>query len=175
MRSANSRLGPPKSCQTVTYEEVPEWQSDNRFILNGYRRAKDDCSQVFTSLTYLHNETCNIYTHLIPAITLPLALLFTIRSVATPKSTDYFAFGRFFCCTEICLTFSTLYHLMQSHSPRAEIFWHSMDLLGITAMIIGTFSSGIYYTFLCEARLQRAYWNTVNFHSDLCFYDLVER
>ncbi|KAK8002221.1 phosphatidylglycerol/phosphatidylinositol transfer protein [Apiospora arundinis] len=33
-----------------------------------------------------------------------------------------------------------------------------MDLLGIVIVTVGTFSSGIYYLFFCEAGLQRLHW-----------------
>ena len=54
--------------RTVTWHEVSEWQRDNKYILSGYRAKKADYLEVFTSLTFLHNETCNVYTHLIGAL-----------------------------------------------------------------------------------------------------------
>lgn len=56
----------------VTRSEAAEWQVDNNYILSGYRREKADYLEILTSLTILHNEICNVYTHLIGAVLLPL-------------------------------------------------------------------------------------------------------
>lgn len=43
--------------RTVTWQEISEWQFDNKYILSGYRPEKADYLDIFTSLTFLHNET----------------------------------------------------------------------------------------------------------------------
>ena len=153
--------------QTVTWQEVSEWQFDNKNILGGYRREKADYLEIFTSLTFLHNDTCNVYTHLVGALLLPFVATAFLRYLAEPQflnvsSMDYAMFGIYFWCAEICLVLSTLYHLMQSHSDHVEQFWHGMDLLGIVIVTVGTFSSGIYYAFFCEASLQKLHWAIVS-------------
>ena len=152
--------------RTVTLQEISEWQIGNKYILSGYRLEKADYLEIFTSLTFLHNETCNVYTHLVGALLLPLFATAFLRFLGEPQfltvsSVDYAMFGIYFWCAEICLVLSTLYHLMQPHSRRVEQFWHGMDLLGIVIVTVGTFSSGIYYVFFCEASLQRLHWAIV--------------
>ncbi|QRD93110.1 hemolysin-III related protein [Aspergillus flavus] len=139
---------------------------DNKYILSGYRPAKAGYLGMFTSLTFLHNESCNVYTHLIGALLLPLVATTLLRYLAEPQflnvsSMDYAMFGLYFCCAEICLVLSALYHLMQPHSHHLEQFWHGMDLLGIVIVAMGTFASGIYYGFFCEASLQKLHWAIV--------------
>jgi adiponectin receptor len=153
--------------RTVTWQQIAEWQVDNKYILRGYRPEKADYLAVFTSLTFLHNETCNVYTHLIGALILPLISPVFLRFLADPRffnvtSMDYAMFNVYFWCAEICLVLSALYHLMQPHSHRVELFWHGMDLLGIVIVTVGTFSSGIYYVFFCEASLQKLHWSIVS-------------
>ncbi|UKZ59265.1 uncharacterized protein TrAtP1_000584 [Trichoderma atroviride] len=152
--------------QTVTWQEIAEWQFDNKYILRGYRPEKADYLAVFTSLTFLHNETCNVYTHLIGALLLPLISPVFLRFLADPRffnvsSMDYAMFNVYFWCAETCLVLSALYHLMQPHSHSVEQFWHGMDLLGIVIVTVGTFSSGIYYVFFCEASLQKLHWSII--------------
>ena len=153
--------------RTVTWQEISEWRLDNKYILSGYRPEKADYLEIFTSLTFLHNETCNVYTHLVGALLLPLVPIAFQRYLAEPQflnvsSMDYATSGIYFWCAEICLVLSTLYHLIQPHSVSVEQFWHGMDLLGIVVLTVGTFSSGIYYVFFCEASLQKLHWAIVS-------------
>jgi hypothetical protein len=152
--------------RTVTWQEISEWQHDNKYILRGYRPEKADYLEILTSLTFLHNETCNVYTHLVGALFLPLVATVFLRYLAEPQflivsSMDYAMFGFYFWCAETCLVLSTLFHVLQPHSHHVEQFWHGMDLLGIVIMTVGTFSSGIYYGFFCEPSLQKLHWAIV--------------
>ena len=158
---------PKAEARNVTWHEVSEWQLDNRYILSGYRPEKADYLEIFTSLTFLHNETCNVYTHLVGALLLPLIATAFMRALPEPQflnvsGTDYVMFGIFFWCAESCLVFSATYHLMGSHSHNVEQFWHGMDLLGIVVVTVGTFVSGIYYIFICEPSLQKFHWAIVS-------------
>ncbi len=149
--------------RTLTWDEVSEWQRDNKYIRSGYRREKADFLEILTSLTFLHNETCNVYTHLIGALLLPLIAVAVIRGLSQPhfslvSGKDYTMFGIFFWSAECCLLFSAAYHLVGPHSHQVEQFWHRMDLLGIVIVTTGTFIPGIYYIFFCELSLQRFHW-----------------
>ncbi|OBT60239.1 hypothetical protein VE03_10278, partial [Pseudogymnoascus sp. 23342-1-I1] len=93
---------PTAKARTTTWHEIPERQRDNKYI---------------TSLTFLHNETCNVYTHLVGALLLPLIATTLMRVLSEPQflnvlGTDYFMFGIFFWCAECCLIFSATYHLI---------------------------------------------------------------
>ncbi|KAI0203571.1 hemolysin-III protein [Astrocystis sublimbata] len=163
MSTTNNTNRPRAKARTVTWQQISEWQFDNKYILSGYRPEKPDYLEILKSLTFLHNETCNVYTHLIGALILPLVAGSFLRYLGEPQflnvsSMDYTMFGTYFWCAEICLVLSALYHLMQPHSHDVEQFWHGMDLLGIVIVTVGTFSSGIYYVFFCEAILQKLHW-----------------
>lgn len=167
--STEAPMNQPKAeARTVKWHEVPEWQIDSRYILSGYRPAKADYVEVFTSLTFLHNETCNVYTHLIGALLLPLVAFAFMRVLSDPRflnvsQIDYVMFGLYFVGAEACLVFSATYHLMQDHSEKVGEIWHGMDLLGIVIVTVNTFVSGIYYILICEPRLQKVHWAIVSF------------
>lgn len=161
---------PTAKARTTTWHEIPERQRDNKYILSGYRLEKADYLDIVTSLTFLHNETCNVYTHLVGALLLPLIATTFMRVLSEPQflnvlRTDYFMFGIFFWCAECCLIFSATYHLVGSHSHDVEQFWHRMDLLGIVIVTVGTFIPGIFYIFICEPGLQKLHWAIVS-HSE---------
>lgn len=169
MNTTNNPANQPKAKKprTVSWNEVADWQFDNKYILSGYRPENGDYLEVLASLTFLHNETCNVYTHLIGALLLPILAPLVLRVLSQPQffnvsSMDYAAFGVYFWCAEICLVLSSLYHLIQPHSHRVDLFWHGMDLLGIVIVTVGTFSSGIFYVFFCEADLQKLHWGIVS-------------
>jgi len=152
--------------RTVTWEEVHEWQRDNKYIRRGYRPGTANLPDLFASMTFLHNETCNVYTHLIGAILMPLLAPIYMRvlsdaRLSTVTTGDYLMFGLFFGTAECCLVLSTLYHLNMSHSSAGEQFWLRMDLLGIILVTEGTQISGIKYIFPCEPRWQKTHWATV--------------
>ncbi|KAI0873180.1 hemolysin-III protein [Hypoxylon argillaceum] len=143
MSTTNDTSRPGAKARTVTWKQISEWQLDNKYILSGYRPEKASYLEILTSLTFLHNETCNVYTHLVGALALPLVAGTFLRYLAEPRflnvsSMDYTIFGIYFWCAEICLVLSVLYHLMQPHSHDVEQFWHGMDLLGIVIVTILT-------------------------------------
>lgn len=153
--------------RTVTRRKIPKWRRENEFILDGYRRTKADLWEILASLTYLHNETVNVYTHLVGALLLPLAATNVMRMLSQPQlinvsETDYTMFRIFFCSAEFCLICSTIYHLVSSYSRKVERFWHQIDLLGIVIAIVGTFIPSIYYIFFCEDAERNLHWSIVS-------------
>jgi adiponectin receptor len=105
----------------------------------------------------VYNETCNVYTHLIGVLLLPLLAttymqLLSESQFSSATRADYFMFSLFFWTAECYLVISTLYHLNISHFENGEQFWLRMDLLGIIIVIKGTHISGINYIFPCEPR-----------------------
>lgn len=157
---------PSPTTRTVMLQDIPEWRRDKKYILTGYRPLEADYLQVIKSLTFLHNETCNVYTHLIGAMLLPLFAIAILRTIHRPQyinvtRTDFIIFSVFFYSAKSCLIFSAVYHLIGSHSRQVEQFWHRMDLLGIVIVTVGTFIPGIYYIFNCEPFLQKTHWTIV--------------
>ncbi|KAM3519000.1 hypothetical protein MY4038_009916 [Beauveria bassiana] len=92
--------------RTVSWYEILEWQQDNRFILNGYRRETADYRAIMTGLTFLHNETCNVYTHFLGALLLPIIAVIVMCVLhlqlrfSGVSGADYAIFAIFFCCAE---------------------------------------------------------------------------
>ena len=170
----------PTEARTVTWPEIPEWQRDNKYILSGYRPEKADYLEVLSSLTFIHNETCNVYTHLIGALVLPFIAMASLKLLSKPQffdvvGMDYIMFGMFFWCAECCLIFSAVYHLMGPYSHDMEQFWHRADLLGIVIVTVGTFIPGIYYIYTCNPGLQLLHWIIVSHPQRPLFLTLEPR
>lgn len=115
-------------CRLLHWNELEEWQRDNEFIYSGYVASRKSMKYVFKSLTYLHNETVNIYSHLVPGV-LALTLMFVYISSVTPPQVT-FTVG---CFT--CLVLSATFHLLKSHSEAVATLGNKLDYLGICILI----------------------------------------
>lgn len=156
------------SAQTllVWWEDVPHWQQDNHYIHGGYRRPSGSYFGSFASIGQLHNESVNIYSHLIPAlIALPVAALFSgmivIQSTQIPR-VEAAALGSFFLGLTLALGMSATYHTISNHSPLVNRWGNQLDYVGIVLLIAGSFVPSIYYGFWCEPHLILAYLTMVS-------------
>lgn len=166
-RDANSRRGHHK---TLTRTQLPEpWRrQDNIYILRGYRPLSDSYTRCLLSLFHpFHNETLNIWTHLlgIPLFLCTGLYLWTSLSVRyhSPSHYDVLAFGCFFAGLVVCLASSTLFHTFSSHSKHAHDRFLLLDFLGILALIAGSWIPGIFYGFYCQPTASQLYWIMVSF------------
>ncbi|KAG9240147.1 hemolysin-III channel protein-like protein Izh2 [Calycina marina] len=147
---------------TVLWDDLPSWQQDNKYIFSGYRTASGSFKRSFSSLGYLHNESVNIYSHLVGAIGFTIAgsVLYTVvrPRYETATQSDCLAFGAFFLGAAACLGMSATYHAISNHSPMVAKFGNKLDYVGIVSLITGSFLPTIYYGFYCHPHLQEAYW-----------------
>lgn len=82
---ASSASGSPKSVLYSSFDQVPEHLKDNRFILKGYR-ANYDFKAALLSALRLHNETGNIWSHLIGFVIFALLTFATVVRSPSPLS-----------------------------------------------------------------------------------------
>lgn len=147
---------------TVLWDDLPSWQQDNHYIHSGYRPATASFKKSFASLGYLHNESVNIYSHLVAAVVFTAAggILYTLVEprYASATSSDILAFGCFFAGAALCLGMSGTYHTISNHSPVVARFGNKLDYVGIVFLITGSFIPSIFYGFYCHPHLQEFYW-----------------
>jgi len=148
------------------WDDLPAWQQDNQHIRSGYRPVSNSHAKSIHSLTYLHNESVNIYTHLIGMILvsfLGLAVFSTARIRYHAASwPDILAMSSFFLSAALCLGLSTTYHTLSNHSPRISNLGNKLDLLGIVCLIWGSMVSIIYYGWYCERNIKISYCTMVS-------------
>jgi adiponectin receptor len=141
-----------------TFEEVDAWQRDNEYLCGNYRDTSGSYRESLKSLLYLHNQTGNIYTHLIGAILFFVYAFHVYERITTRYPTadnlDLLAFGVFIASAIICFGLSASFHVFGNHSDKVYHTWLMLDLYGIFVLITGTVFSGTYYGFYCEP----AYW-----------------
>ncbi|RPA73942.1 HlyIII-domain-containing protein [Ascobolus immersus RN42] len=147
---------------TIAWDQLPSWQQDNHFILTGYRPPSLSFRRSFSSLLHLHNETINIYTHLLGSL-IALLLTYTLYTslhprydLATPADKTVFTF--FFAGCFVCLGLSAFYHTVCNHSPEVCKFGNKLDYIGIVFMIAGSYVPSVFYGFKCHPHLRLVYW-----------------
>lgn len=157
-------LSEAKKLILLTYDDLPDWYRDNRFTRSGYRPASSSWLTCAGSLGHLHNETVNIYTHLVPAICLLFGqvIVYNAISYTYPESSmlDRVVFGCNLGAATITMILSTVYHTMMNHSSLSNLMLR-VDYVGILTLILGSFFSGIYVGFYCEPSLRLIYWTMI--------------
>jgi len=150
----------------VLWDDLPSWQQDNHYIHTGYRPASGSFSKSFASLGYLHNESVNIYSHLLGAVIFSITAGVIYTQIKpryeTASSGDVLAFSCFFLGAALCLGMSATYHAISNHSQHVARFGNKLDYVGIVFLITGSFIPSIYYGFYCQPRLQTTYWTMVS-------------
>jgi len=155
-----------KNTLTVLWHQIPSWQQDNHYIKSGYRPPTNSYRRSFASWLYIHNETVNIYTHLIGALAALLSSIFLYHQLkpryelATRE--DLIVFTCYFAGAAACLGMSAIYHTISNHSPRVNRIGNQLDYVGIVCLIWGSFIPSIYYGFGTEATMRWLYWTMVS-------------
>ncbi|KAF4309332.1 ADIPOR-like receptor [Botryosphaeria dothidea] len=136
------------------FHELAPWQQDNQHILTAYRPLSYSYRHSILSIPNLHNQTVNIWTHLLGL------LLFTYLAhhlwsalaplYATATHEDVVVFACFFAGAFTCLSCSSAYHTFINHSEPIYERWLLLDFLGILCLIAGSWVPGVYYGFYCQ-------------------------
>ncbi|TVY46576.1 ADIPOR-like receptor [Lachnellula occidentalis] len=151
---------------TVPWDDLPAWQRDNHYIYSGYRPASESFKKSFASLGYIHNESVNIYSHLLGAVVFSISGVIIYSAVKpryqTATSSDVLAFSFFFAGAALCLGMSGTYHTISNHSPIVAKFGNKLDYVGIVCLITGSFIPAVFYGFYCHPQLQEVYWTMIS-------------
>lgn len=143
------------------WDQLEPWRRDNAYILSGYRTTSNSYWRSFLSLGYLHNESVNIWSHLLGAFGFTVAGAF-LHSVVAPRyetasGADLLVWSCFFAGAFLCLGMSATYHAISNHSPDVARLGNKLDYSGIVFLIVGSYVPAIYYGFCCSPTLLTAY------------------
>lgn len=149
----------------LSFDELPEWYQDNPHVHHGYRPVSGSAAASLASWRYLHNETVNIYSHLVPCVTFLLGEWYILQYLhsryAAVAVGDDLIFAFFLLTAAACLGLSAAYHTLINHSQAVEHKWLRLDLVGIVLLTAGDLVSGTYMVFWCEPLLRGIYWAMV--------------
>ncbi|EXJ91690.1 hypothetical protein A1O3_00240 [Capronia epimyces CBS 606.96] len=146
----------------LQWNDLPHWLQDNHHIHGSYRQASYSYARSLQSIFHWHNQSINIWTHLVPA-TLSLPLAAFLYKILKPRyerasAADVIAMSCFFLGATSCLSLSAAFHALSNHSPQVAKFWNQLDYAGISLLITGSFIPSVYYGFWCHPGKQWTYW-----------------
>jgi adiponectin receptor len=155
----------------LSIDQIPEWYAENPFIRTGYRPVFRSSAPCLRSWLYLHNQTANIVTHLVPAVlslffNAALRLFFAARYPAAGIA-DQVVFHVYLTACTLCFGLSAAYHTLLCHSREKADLWVRLDYAGISVLILGSFVPGLYMGFYCEPGLLALYLGMVSIKSEL--------
>ncbi|KAI7905934.1 hemolysin-III related-domain-containing protein [Cokeromyces recurvatus] len=163
-QDTDSLLRNQKEKLTLNWEEIPAWMRDNVYITDGYRRQTNNYRDCIKSLWYLHNESVNIWSHLLTFflfVGLGIKFLLNQPFKETLTTFDITYFFLFIVGALLCLGFSASFHCFSCHSEKVAATWNRCDYAGITCLIVGSFFPVIYYGFHCHQLLQIVYLSCI--------------
>jgi adiponectin receptor len=149
----------------ILWDDLPAWRRDNAWIRSGYRATSNSYLRSLRSLGYLHNESVNIWSHLLGAVAFT-ACGFWLGCVVAPRypsasAADVTAFACFFAGAAVCLGMSATYHALANHSAEVAKWGNKLDYTGIVFLIVGSYVPALYYGFFCYPALLRVYLSAV--------------
>jgi adiponectin receptor len=156
IQEAMAASPPPPVCKGCNdfplflFDEIPERLKDNPFILSGYR-AHYTTKMCLQSVFRIHNETANIWTHLLGFILFVGLCTYLFADIVADNARSMMVIVAFVFGLLVCLGCSTCFHTMNAHddSKICKIL-HKMDYFGITCLITGSFIPTIIFGFACD-------------------------
>ena len=131
----------------LSYDALPEYLKDNDFIRGNYRPVLGLQDSLW-SLFSIHNETGNIYTHLL-GVFLFVALAIYVACLP-PSQTDLWPMFAFMAGAMFCYLCSTTCHLFGCCQKHIALFIWRFDYIGIAVLTVLSFYPLIYYGLLCQ-------------------------
>lgn len=145
-----------------------------------HRKANHSVQECFHSWTYLHNESVNIYSHVVGALiflALPGCLFNYVDfhfgvalppryQVATPA--DLLVCAAYLFGVAVCFLLSMCFHTLMAHSEAAYLLGMKLDIQGVLVLMWGATIPLVHYVFPCDLNLRLAYWSLFSVLAGLC-------
>jgi len=141
-------------CKIFNQDGLPEHEKalrvNNKFIITGYRY--DYCLEhAIKSLFSWHNETLNIWSHLLPIIFFPFLVFYTLNQWGdTATIGEKISFLIWSTAVILQLVSSVSFHLIGCMTANIYIMSLHMDYAGIFLLISASYFPPFYYTFYCK-------------------------
>jgi len=147
--SSQSKLKENTKFTLLSINEVPDYAKEDS-ITTGYRKQLDYRGCVL-SMFRLHNETVNIWTHLLGFVVFFCLML---DNLVRPQQhirdfVDYAATTFQLVTYQACMLSSSLFHTFLCHSAKVKTAWQELDHACILIAMFGTYIRIIINNFNC--------------------------
>lgn len=144
-----------------SYDEIPDWIKGNPFIRHGYR-AGYTMNMCLQSIFMLHNETANVWTHLLGMLFFLTCSILFFANVMQPMLIHYLVLVPFSAALVLCMGLSAAYHLFSAHYCQHVCDrMMQLDYFGITCLVVGSFLPPCYFGFQCAPQLRVLYLSMI--------------
>lgn len=154
--------------KTYEFKDLPSWQQDNPGIVKYYVRETDSFVKSLFTIFFMHSETMNVYTHLIPA-------LYYMKYIHNNFNGTYTPLMLYVSSICTCFTLSSLFHVFKTCSATSTEFWSRMDYLGI-CILIGTSNLSMVFVGYHDAKehiIRNVFLFQIFLFTLVCFYDTI--
>jgi adiponectin receptor len=155
--SYSSKAGANTGPKIISLEEIPKYLnvfiSVYPFIYTGYR-IHHSLLNCFKSIFRLHNETFNIWTHLIPFIATIVILAMRMKTVHVGYS---YIIDVYIITSMLLFMFSFLYHTFSCHSNDICQCFYKLDLSGIILQLMSASLCSFNFMFHEFEEIKKAY------------------
>eukprot|EP00440_Ansanella_granifera_P028449 gb/GFBE01030915.1/.p1 GENE.gb/GFBE01030915.1/~~gb/GFBE01030915.1/.p1 ORF type:complete len:343 (+),score=35.73 gb/GFBE01030915.1/:1-1029(+) len=155
------KLGRSRRGRLLDCADVPSRQKIP-FILWGYRPAPKGPCGLFQTVFSLHNETGNMWTHLLGFfyfawVATDLTLLLVRRDTSPVDQAEALWVLLLVAATGYCLFCSFMFHLCSCTGTNLRECTYKMDLTGIVTLIAVSYFTGIALGYRCHPELRGFY------------------
>lgn len=154
----------PAQCETVAFAHSVRDTTAFRYpyITGGYRRAPSTVRECAASTICLHNETINIWTHILGAAIFVYLFVHVLVVSSRKSSTSlhqeeqaggisgggFAVISVYIFSGVICFTLSALYHTFASADERVVRNFEKADHIGVLLLMLGSNLPMIYFGFV---------------------------
>jgi len=140
-----------------SFAELPEYLKFNKYIYTGYRK-EFSLRLCLKSIFRVHNETGNIWSHLLG---FAYFMYLTIHTLLTTLDDTSIAVKVIFLVyligAQIAMFFSALYHTFLCHSEHLCVRVTMLDYIGIGILVVGSYYPPVFFGFHCAPNWRLAY------------------
>ena len=154
-----------KRKRIVSIDEAPSFLVDSPHLRHGYRLHHESIADCVLSLFTLHNETLNVWSHLVAAVY--CGLLFSDLhfdgevSGSFAHQMDLLMVSIATAASVFTFILSAVFHLFCCMSADAHRTLLILDLLGVLSIILSFYFSGLYFGFYFHPAICLAYMLSV--------------
>ncbi|KAI8340375.1 hemolysin-III related-domain-containing protein [Choanephora cucurbitarum] len=142
----------------LQFHELPKDWQENEYVLSGYRfyQTSQACLK---SIFMLHNETMNIWSHIIGFVFMTCLSIYGFDRHFPDASFKDRTVCMTFCIAALkCLFCSSIYHTFICHSHRQiKSFTATLDYMGISFLITASVLVTEYYGYYCRPMMRARY------------------